>query len=58
MKATKLVPVFSVLAAIGIAVSIYLVFFQAPLQYGYTTEGRLNGSSLFFNRSKGNEWAR
>jgi heme exporter protein C len=46
----KLVPIFSVLAAIGIAVSVYLVFFDAPLQYGYTAEGRLNGSSLFFNQ--------
>lgn len=44
------VPVFTVLAAAGIAVSIYLIFFHAPLQYGYNEAGKLNGSSLFFNQ--------
>src|SRR5215471_12030915 len=44
------VPVFAVLAAAGIAASIYSVFFQAPLQYGLTDDGKLNGSSLFFNQ--------
>jgi len=44
------VPVFTVLAAAGIAVSIYLIFFQAPLQYGFNEAGKLNGSSLFFNQ--------
>jgi heme exporter protein C len=44
------IPVFAVLAAAGIAASIYSVFFQAPLQYGLTDDGKLNGSSLFFNQ--------
>jgi heme exporter protein C len=44
------VPLFAILAAIGIAVSVYLVFFVAPLQYGYNEAGKLNGSSLFFNQ--------
>jgi heme exporter protein C len=44
------VPLFSVLAAISIAFSIYLVFFKAPLQISYNEAGRLNGSSLFFNQ--------
>jgi heme exporter protein C len=44
------VPLLCVLAAIGLAVSIYLVFEVAPLQWGKTAEGRLNGSSLFFNQ--------
>src|SRR5215467_8916129 len=44
------VPVFAVLAAAGIAASIYSIFFQAPLQYGLTDDGKLNGSSLFFNQ--------
>jgi heme exporter protein C len=44
------VPVLAVLAGIGFVVSVYLVFVQAPLQYGYTAEGRLNGSSLFWNQ--------
>jgi heme exporter protein C len=46
----KAVPVFTVLAAVGIAYSIYLIFFQAPLQFGVNEDGRLNGSSLFFNQ--------
>ena len=43
-------PVFALLAAAGIAASIYLVFFQAPLQFGLNEDGKLNGSSLFFNQ--------
>lgn len=46
----KAVPLFTVLAAVGIAYSIYLIFFQAPLQFGVNEDGRLNGSSLFFNQ--------
>ena len=45
-----LIPVFTVLAAAGIAASIYAIFFQAPLQYGLNEDGKLNGSSLFFNQ--------
>jgi heme exporter protein C len=44
------VPLFATLAAIGIAASVYFVFFVAPLQYGYNEAGGLNGSSLFFNQ--------
>jgi heme exporter protein C len=44
------VPLFSVLAAIGITFSIYLVFFKAPLQISYNEAGKLNGSSLFFSQ--------
>lgn len=44
------VPVFTVLAAAGLAASIYLIFFQAPLQFGLNEDGKLNGSSLFFNQ--------
>ena len=44
------VPLFAVLAAIGLAVSVYLVFFSAPLEYSYNEVNRLNGSSLFFNQ--------
>jgi heme exporter protein C len=44
------IPVLTVLAAAGIAASIYLIFFQAPLQFGLTADGKLNGSSLFFNQ--------
>ncbi|HEX8114054.1 MAG TPA: cytochrome c biogenesis protein CcsA [Kofleriaceae bacterium] len=45
-----LAPVFAVLAAVGIAKSLYSIFFQAPLQYGLNDDGKLNGSSLFFNQ--------
>jgi len=44
------VPLFAVLAAIGLAVSVYLVFFAAPLEYSFNEANRLNGSSLFFNQ--------
>ncbi|HEY0193150.1 MAG TPA: cytochrome c biogenesis protein CcsA [Kofleriaceae bacterium] len=46
----KLVPLFTVLAALGIAYSVYLVFYGTPLQYGFNEAGKLNGSSLFFNQ--------
>src|SRR5262245_11220809 len=45
-----IIPVFAVLAAVGIAASIYMIFYQAPLQYGVDENGKLNGSSLFFNQ--------
>jgi len=44
------VPVFATLAAVTIAAAVYLVFFQAPLQYGLNEAGLLNGSSLFYNQ--------
>jgi heme exporter protein C len=46
----RAVPVFAVLAAAGIAYSIYQIFFDTPLQFGVNDDGRLNGSSLFFNQ--------
>jgi heme exporter protein C len=44
------VPLLCLLAAILFAASLYVVFFQAPLQWGKTADGHLNGSSLFFNQ--------
>ncbi len=44
------VPVLSVIAAVLFAVSLYFIFIKAPVQYGFTAEGGLNGSSLFFNQ--------
>src|SRR6185503_16571601 len=45
------VPVFSVLAASGFVVSIYLIFMATGLEYGIDERtGRLAGSSLFFNQ--------
>ena len=44
-----IVPVCAVIAGLGIAYAVYLVFFVTPLQYGLGENGRLNGSSLFFN---------
>ena len=43
-------PVFTVFAAAGFVVSLWMVFFKAPLQYGFQADGRLDGSSLFFNQ--------
>jgi heme exporter protein C len=47
---TLAVPVFAILAAVGLAVSVYQVFYVAPLQFGLTEAGKLSGSSLFFNQ--------
>jgi len=44
------VPLLVALASIAFVGSLYLVFFVAPLQWGLTADGRLNGSSLFFNQ--------
>jgi len=46
----KLVPILCALAAIGFVVSIYEVFFVAPLEWEIDQSGHLNGSSLFFNQ--------
>jgi heme exporter protein C len=46
----KLVPILCVLGAIAFVGSIYLVFYDAPLQFGRNDDGRLNGSSLFYNQ--------
>jgi heme exporter protein C len=44
------VPVLALLSALTLAVAIHYIFIKAPLQYSFTAEGRLNGSSLFFNQ--------
>lgn len=44
------VPIFSVLAAVGLAISVWVVFMRTPLQYGFMKDGSLNGSSLFYNQ--------
>src|ERR1041384_6294185 len=44
------VPILTFLAAAGIAISIYVIFFRAPLEDTFNDAGRLNGSSLFFNQ--------
>jgi heme exporter protein C len=44
------VPVLAVLSAVTLAVAIHYIFIRAPLQYSFTAEGGLNGSSLFFNQ--------
>ena len=46
----KLVPILCVLAAFGIAVSLYEIFFVTPIEVNIDpANGRLNTSSLFFN---------
>jgi heme exporter protein C len=44
------VPLFATLAAIGLAASVYVVFFVAPLEYSFNEAGKFNGSSLFLNQ--------
>ena len=46
----RLIPMFTVLAAVGIAYTLHLIFYSAPLQFGLNPDGKLNGSSLFFNQ--------
>ncbi|HTL38472.1 MAG TPA: cytochrome c biogenesis protein CcsA [Kofleriaceae bacterium] len=45
-----IVPILCAVAGLLFIGSIQLVFFEAPLQYGYTADGHLNGSSLFWNQ--------
>ena len=46
----KLIPIFSILAAIGIAVSLYEIFVITPIEVSIDkTSGRLLSTSLFFN---------
>jgi heme exporter protein C len=45
-----LVPLCAGLAAVAFAGALWLVFVDAPLQFGYNDDGTLNGSSLFFNQ--------
>jgi heme exporter protein C len=45
-----LVPVLAVLSAAMMAVAIHLVFVVVPIEYSFTADDRLNGSSLFFNQ--------
>jgi heme exporter protein C len=46
-----IVPLCAVIAAAGIPVAVYLVFYVAPLEFNIDPDtGRLNGSSLFFNQ--------
>jgi heme exporter protein C len=44
------VPVLAVASAATLAAAVYFVFVKSPLQYGFTADGRLNGSSLFYNQ--------
>ncbi len=44
------VPILAVLGGAGLALSVYLVFFETPLQYAMLSNGRLDGSSLFYNQ--------
>jgi heme exporter protein C len=44
------VPILAALAGVGLAVSVCLVFFDTPLQWQMRADGRLDGSSLFFNQ--------
>ncbi|HEY1817929.1 MAG TPA: cytochrome c biogenesis protein [Kofleriaceae bacterium] len=46
----KLVPIFSILAAVGFAVSLYEIFVVTPIEVSIDrSTGRLMASSLFFN---------
>lgn len=45
-----IIPLLAVLSAVGLAYSVYLVFYGSPLEYGLNEAGKLNGSSLFFNQ--------
>ena len=44
------VPVLAVIAAVLLAFAIHVIFVKAPVEYSMSDEGRLIGSSLFFNQ--------
>ena len=44
------VPVLAVLSAALLATAVYFVFVRSPLEYSFNVDGRLNGSSLFYNQ--------
>jgi heme exporter protein C len=44
-----LVPIFGVLAIVGLVASVWVVFMKTPVQYNWMDDGSLHGSSLFFN---------
>jgi heme exporter protein C len=44
------VPILAIIAAVLIAYSLHVIFVRAPLQYSVAEDGRLMGSSLFFNQ--------
>lgn len=47
------VPVCAFLGAVGVAITLWLIFVTTPLQYGYQVDSRhevLSDSSLFFNQ--------
>jgi heme exporter protein C len=50
MTRRYLVPLLAALAGVGAIASAWLVFVEAPLQWGTAVNGRLDGSSLFFNQ--------
>ena len=44
------VPIFTLLGAVGLAASVWIVFTQTPLSVNYTADGSLVGTSLFYNQ--------
>ncbi len=44
------VPIFTLLSAVGFAVAVWVVFTATPLSVNYNTDGSLIGTSLFFNQ--------
>jgi len=44
------VPIFTALSAIGLVVSVWIVFTRTPLSVNYNTDGSLIGTSLFYNQ--------
>src|ERR1043166_1760023 len=44
------VPVLAVVATLLMAYALHVIFVRAPLEYAFAEDGRLVGSSLFFNQ--------
>jgi heme exporter protein C len=44
------VPVLAIVASLLIAFALHVIFVKAPVEYAITDDGRLVGSSLFFNQ--------
>jgi heme exporter protein C len=44
------IPILAITASLLIAFALHVIFVKAPVEYSITDEGRLVGSSLFFNQ--------
>ncbi len=49
-RVMPLVPIFGLLGAAGLAITVWLIFTATPLAVAYTPDGAVAGTSLYFNQ--------